>query len=376
MHLTKTKKPTVISVKKNILLTWLVGVFIFFSGYLMSLSTDQNGKSQSLCEYQLQCRDNNLRAEINNLIDSFQRKAIFETALLNGSSPVFNDARKNIEYEENEIKKSIQKIHSLEIETPGELELWRVCLMLIPIALTILIAFIIKNDFSFDIGDTWFSSGLVIFAFLVLTNILQNCITSIYLTTNKIWFDWSSFCVSPMAFFFNQVSLIGAWICISLPLAVFYAITDKRFIPTVDIHSKHGDCDVGEYINKSSRWVVIGSLVILIIEIFWAKNLLSISGKNMAYLISPLATIIVLFVLIYRMVLNAFSIRRDYVSKRASLGNSWSEIAAKQIPQDPTITFIDSDFWKLPTAMYPVLTSAWVLADILGLSSSLLEGFK
>ena len=73
--------------------------------------------------------------------------------------------------------------------------------------------------------------------------------------------------------------------------------------------------------------------------------------------------------MISRAIRNAYRLKDKYYKERSKLGETWTDVQANKIPDDPTILFLGEHWWKLPATMSAAMAIALALAQMFGLSS-------
>ena len=143
------------------------------------------------------------------------------------------------------------------------------------------------------------------------------------------------------------------------------------------LSSTDGTCGVGGYIEKLQKWTTIGPIVIFVPIVFWIRFVISQQGGlSFGYLISAVFIGVFLMVLIGRVIRNVLIIRIDYSKNYQASGKNFEEISQKKIPPDPTLVFISTEWWKLPTIIYPVITSIWFFVELSGIAPYLAKAVQ
>ena len=362
---------------------WMFGLCLTTVSLIASFLVNDVRATNEHCLLQLEKQIENLQDANNELSLAQSRKKKFQELLLNESSSVFSTARVEIQRENEIISKIEKKIRGLEIESWNNELGWVLAVFYIPFILTFFIVVYLIKDFSWisDNSDEdvfyvsgWLKPFLFVIVFLTVISLIEGIITSVVPVDNKGWFSWNSFCHAPYSFGLIYITLAGAWIANAIPVAILFSASHQKHIPELNILSSKGDCGVGSYISLVKKWTFIGSLAVLIPLVIWIRIVIeNHGGFSLGYLITPVFMMIGVYYLITRFVRNAFKIRQQYVEERSKLGESWPEIADQKLPPDPTLSYIGTEWWKLPTVVFPVLAGVWFFAEMLGVAKVLMQ---
>ena len=362
---------------------WFIGLLICGSALFGAVLTRDQPATGSHCASQEQYRIGNLGKVETELQQAIARLAILDKALTDESHRAFIPARDEIKTEKAVINRLEARIKGLEIPEVRPELLWIVPALFLPFVLAALIAYFMLKDFRWIMDKKkrkiirWIWPYVTTVAILTLASTTESIFTSVWLLEDKGWFSWNSYCVAPLSFWLMRVAFLGAWLSLAFPVTLFYCAGRKKHIPDVRLMHPDGLCGVGEYINRLRKWTLLGSLAVVLPLIIWLKIVMQKHGGfSVGYLLTPTIEITGVLFLILKMAINAMKIRARYYAERTKLGNDWAEVASKKPPPDPTLSFVGTEWWKLPTVVYPVLASGWFLAEMLGVAQIILQQFR
>ena len=294
---------------------WYFGAFLGIAGYSVSLAiTLTNGafwnsveaKERSSiyqCSVQLDNREKKLNVIEGKLTESIEREKYFESILLlpdRGNSFVF--ARAEIA-RERELQKELRKqTKGLIVEPVKSSFWWEFSLVIFVIAFSGWLGKSLLNESlsrfipGEELTSKWRMPFLIIVLILFGTHSAEQVVTHIY-DTDKSWFHWSSFCISPSAFITTKLSFLGLFICLAFPICVVFCISSRQYIPTsFDLQHKDGRCGVGEYIDFIQKWVFIallGGILPILVGIRAAIS--NQANFDYIYLVTPTVELAIMF---------------------------------------------------------------------------------
>lgn len=209
-----------------------------------------------------------------------------------------------------------------------------------------------------------------IFGFLIAVFMILSEIATSVLDQEKTWFGWDSFCVTPSAFVIKCVALISFGLVAVTPFTMLWCVSRKKYIPPAMPSARDGKFGAGRYVEFLQTWTLWLILVPATLGIVWMRYVVEkeprFSSARLLYVIGP-GVIITLIVV--KLIRNAIILRfRCY--------DSLSEEAFKERdkqPTDPTISFLGTEWWKLPATISVALASIWVLLGWLGMSKIILN---
>jgi len=333
----------------------------------------EEGSKICRCEDQLSNRLDKLTEIEKDLGQTKKRIEYFKFRLDVPAAEVFVQAREELN-REKEAKEHIERSKAgLEVVGPF---LRGALIVNLIIAFGAALAFFVawyslkdaKRCFKDEIKieKAWLCPYLILAGFLILWTLIEQTWTSI-LDTDKMWFGWDSFCVNPGAYVLMRLSMSADQFAFTCPLALFFLLSGKRYVPKIKLLDPGGRCGVGEYISFLQKWTFLGLIAGIVPIVIWLHEITRSHARfEAAYLITPVSSLAVIAFLIFRAVKNAYLLRSDYERVRAKvMGKSWSGEKAKNLPPDPTLEFLGDRFWKLPGVVVVVITAAYVALDAL-----------
>lgn len=379
---------------KKLKACWLIGASISilscFSAIVISIGSgypiwsgtwDGNGSNACNCEEQLENRKRKLN-EINSDLDMVEiRINYFTEALKDTKDKAFVQAP-------GELEREMRKKATLEDEKKGltpkpifPSAIGMLALLLVAFWAVFLIARFVLRDAQdtfhkkLDFRIVWIKPYLLIAGVLIVCTLVEQIFVSI-LATDKPWFGWDSFCVSPTIFILMRLTYAADQFAITYVLTVFYLLADKKYMPKeVELDNPDGHCGVGRYVHLFQKWTFIG-LVAAFIPIVWWLHVITTSPASFekGYLITPASSLTVVAYLVFRGVRKAYLLRRKYQEAcTKKMGTSWSAQKAKNLPPDPTREFIGEKWWKLPAVVTAAITAALFALRLIGVMDFLLK---
>jgi len=343
----------------------IIGIGVF-QGFWKEIDKSFAGERWSICQCQLQKRQNNLN-EIKEKFGKLKdRKTYLEQIRSEPRNSLYDSAALGLVNNEKEMAQLQAKQKALQGES-----VQNSLLDLIPLLLSIVV-------FSWIAGRLmiWHATkaGLAIgeageklvdwkrpFWILVLTFFalqeVREVISSV-LAVDKNWFSWSSFCISTRAWGAGQILAFGTYLVIGYPACIIWCLSRGRYRPDLNPDAPDGAWGAGDYILFAQTWSVLVFILILAPILLWFG--LVIGNVPIVYLLPPAGVLIVALAVAVRFLRHAIKIRLLYQQTLRSLG-SWSKIKALGLPPDPTVGFLGAQWWNLPATILATVATFWAL---------------
>lgn len=217
--------------------------------------------------------------------------------------------------------------------------------------------------------SNWKTPQILIGMLISATMITSELFTSV-LATEKTWFGYDSFCVTPSAFVVKCIAFIAFGFVASTPFTILWCLSGKDYIPYPDPSAKDGKFGVERYVEFLQTWTLWLILAPSALGIFLFRYVV-----EMESVFSPVRLLygcgvgIVILLVIVRLITNAIILRfrcRDALTDQ-KFGKE------DRVPVDPTISFLGTEWWKLPATITVSLTTIWALLEFIGLSKIILN---
>lgn len=206
-------------------------------------------------------------------------------------------------------------------------------------------------------------------ALIFLTHLVREVLTSVF-SEHKSWFAWSSFCISTESWLLMLAGAFGGAMIIAYPATVLWKLGDPRVRPqTLDVSAKDGRWGVGSYVLFLQTWSISTFVFLFVPTALWLRVLLDSPRLSLPYLIPTIVLIAAALLVVVRMVMNAFAVRRAYRDAVASSGATWLEIQSAKLPPDPTIDFLGEHWWNLPAIVLGAASALWLIFQMAGVSA-------
>jgi len=220
------------------------------------------------------------------------------------------------------------------------------------------------KDLSHDSIIGWASPMILIGIIIAATMITSELFTSVF-ATEKTWFGYNSFCVTPSAFIVKCIAFVFFGFVASTPFTVLWCLSRRDFIPNLDPLAPDGKFGAERYVEFLQTWTLWLILAPSALGIFFFRYVV-----EMETVFSPVRLLygcgigIVILFIVVRLITNAIILR--FRCRDALVDQKLGE--ADRVPIDPTISFLGTDWWKLPAMITVSLTSIWALLEFIGLS--------
>ena len=210
----------------------------------------------------------------------------------------------------------------------------------------------------------------VISTFLIAILMAVAEISTSICATGKEWFGWDSFCVTHSAFVIKCISFISFGLVAASPFTVLWCVTREINIPKLVPYALDRKFGAKKYVEFLQTWTLWLILAPSAVGLLWVRYITEMEPNFMPARFLHAAGVAVLITLIaIRMVKNAIILRyrcNDLIERQ---GHKWKG----RIPEDPTIAFIGTAWWKFPATITAAFASIWMLLEGLGLTKILLH---
>lgn len=380
---------------KALKVCWLIGAIIAILSYFCAIivsaaggypiwcgSWDGNGNDACICKEQLKNRNEHLIRISSDLAVVKKRIESFKEGLYNTKNTAFIQSRMELDREKKEKTDLEAEKKRLILKPIFPSAVWELALILFGLMAVFLVARFVLKDAQdtfhekLNFKKVWIRPYLLMAGFLIASTLGEQVWVSI-IDTDKSWFGWCSFCISPWVFILMRLTYAADQFAITYALTMFYLLADERYVPKIKLDNPDGRCGVGKYVNLFQKWTFIG-LTAAIFPIVWWLHVITVSPASFekAYLITPISSLIVVMYLVFRGVRKASLLRRKYQEAcTEKMGQSWSAQKAKNLPPDPTLEFLGDKWWKLPAVVTAVITAALVALKVLGVTNILVGSF-
>lgn len=229
-----------------------------------------------------------------------------------------------------------------------------------------------SNDISHDIINNWAFPLIFIGIIITATMITSELYTSVFVT-EKTWFGYNSFCVTPSAFIVKCIAFVFFGFVASTPFTVLWCLSRRDFIPNLDPLAPDGKLGAERYVEFLQTWTLWLILAPSALGIFIFRYVLEMETVfSPARLLYGCGIGIVIFFIVVRLITNAIILRFRF---RDALVDHKPE-DADRVLIDPTISFLGTDWWKLPATITVSLASIWALLEFIGLSKIIISIVK
>jgi hypothetical protein len=205
----------------------------------------------------------------------------------------------------------------------------------------------------------------VLIGIILTVPVLFSELSTSYLAEEKTWFGYDSYCVTPVAFVVKCMAFVSFGFVASTPFTVLWCLSRRGYIPHPDISARDGKFGAERYVEFLQTWTLWLILAPSALGIFLFRYVVEMEEEFSPVRLSyGLGIGIIILLVIARLIVNAVILR---FRCRAALTDQ--KLAEKdRAPVDPTISFIGSDWWKLPATISVSLATMWALLEFAGLS--------
>ncbi len=228
------------------------------------------------------------------------------------------------------------------------------------------------NDINHDSIKGWKTPLVLIGIIIAATMITSELFTSVF-ATEKTWFGYNSFCVTPSAFIIKCIAFVFFGFVASTPFTILWCLSRKDFIPNLDPLAPDGKFGAERYVEFLQAWTLWLILAPSALGIFFFRYVVEMeTAFSPVRLLYGFGIGIVILFIVVRLITNAVIVK--FRCRDALVDHKPDE--AYSIPVDPTISFLGTDWWKLPATITVSLTSIWALLEFIGLSNIIVSIIK
>lgn len=210
----------------------------------------------------------------------------------------------------------------------------------------------------------WMTPQILIGILIAAPMIISELVTSVF-ATEKTWFGYDSYCVTPSAFVLKCIAYVTFGFVASTPFTTLWCLSRRDHIPHPDTSARDGKFGAERYVEFLQTWTLWLIIAPSIIGIFLFRYVVEMEKVfSFVRLLYGLGVGIMILLIVVRLISNAvilrFRCREDLVGQKID--------EADRVPIDPTISFLGTDWWKLPATISVSIASIWGLLEFMGLS--------
>jgi len=210
----------------------------------------------------------------------------------------------------------------------------------------------------------WMLPQILIGIVIAAPMIISELVTSVF-ATEKTWFGYDSFCVTPSAFVLKCMAYVTFGFVASTPFTMLWCLSRRDYIPLPDPSARDGKFGGERYVEFLQTWTLWLILAPSTLGIFLFRYVVEMEKVfSFVRLLYGLGVGIMTLLIVVRLITNAVILR--FRCREALVDQKLGE--ADRVPIDPTISFLGTDWWKLPATISVSLASIWALLEFMGLS--------
>lgn len=218
-------------------------------------------------------------------------------------------------------------------------------------ALAIILAFNMRHDI------------VVLLSGLIAISMASAELFTSVLATQKTWFGWHSFCVTPYAFVIKNFALFSIGLVIAAPFTILWRLSRERDIPNPEPSAPDMKFGAGRYVEFLQTWTLWLILAPTALGIIWVRYVIEMEPEfSSARLLHASVEVVLIIMIVFRLIRNAIILR-------FRCNEAFQRLKSEdKLPVDPTIAFIGTAWWKLPATISTALAFIWLILEKLELA--------